>query len=791
MPFLLDSNPDPSEIAGAVNYLMANLTASTSANQGTGQITDPNGNVIGYLYQYMDIKYAQSYDGSVGFSDSPTNATYFGLRNNNSSVESTNPADYIWYQAAGGFGTTKYLWYQTTGGRQIQFDVSTLAPDVGWVKDNGSAINLDVVTSGNIPVVVATFTPFFTPAVLQVPRSGYPLTPSFTGIAPVMYATDGGTVIPFSGAQTDTSVDFVPGSWRIGNSATTGYGDIGLTNITIGNPTDAGDYAQWPNPTAMSNSPAYITVPVRYKNALGTVSQASVATQQFLFVDSGVSSSGIDISGYTSFAQNAGGIYTPSSATLSAILQNVVSPTYSWTISGATPTSSTASSVVVTPTSSSTGVTVTLTVNGANISSPLTKTITLPVVYDGAPGTAGANGVMSAFPTIYTWTGSSTPPTRPTTTSTYTWATGSFTPPSGWYSSAPSNTVAGNYLWSITYPVTTTATTTTSTLDWTNTTNPIKATSYNGNNGAATFVVTRSANDSSAPTDAEVNAVLGRSAVSGDICTVNYNSGNNSVVYRYITSWSLFVTYITGSLIVENTITGDKVAANTITATNIASNTITASQIASGTITATQIASGTITATQIAANSITVNEINNVATGQIIAGSFNLAVITSSTTWTVPAYVYKIKLTLNGGGGGGSPESTVDYSASGGGGGGGLIKFFTVNPGDVYTINIGGGGGVGGNGGNSQVLLGSTVICTAYGGTAGYISGESTSAGSGGSASGGTVNLTGGNGNYAGAGGASPFIGVGGASLQSASSNSGGGGGGLGSGGSGLCLIEY
>ena len=276
-----------------------------------------------------------------------------------------------------------------------------------------------------------------------------------------------------------------------------------------------------------------------------------------------------------------------------------------------------------------------------------------------------------------------------------------------------------------------------------------------------TFVVIRVANSSAAPTNAEVLSSIGRLPLFGDLCTVNYNSGLYSIQYKYTSGWAIFQSYITSDVIVAGSITG------------------------------TSIAAGTITASNIAANSITVNEINNVATGQIIAGSFNLAVITSSTTWTVPAYVYKIKLTLNGGGGGGSPESTVDYSASGGGGGGGLIKFFTVNPGDVYTINIGGGGGVGGNGGNSQVLLGSTVICTAYGGTAGYISGESTSAGSGGSASGGTVNLTGGNGNYAGAGGASPFIGVGGASSQSASPNSGGGGGGLGSGGSGLCLIEY
>jgi uncharacterized protein (DUF2141 family) len=399
----------------------------------------------------------------------------------------------------------------------------------------------------------------------------------------------------------------------------------------------------------------------------------------------------------------------------------------------------------------------------------------MPVVYDGAPGQAGANGVMSAFPTIYIWTGSSTPPTRPTTTSTYTWATGAYTAPSGWSTTAPSNTTPGNYLWSITVPLNVVATTTTSTLDWTSTANPIRGIAYNGTNGssasvltlsstaqtftydgtgaalptsqtitftanlqglagspvfiatkynsagtnigspslggsgltrtlaitdfnpaeycvvqanlsgysdtitvirvadgtnatnglltnesvtvaadssgnvisfanaggtfkmfygaadvttssafsvvsssgvtisinastgvysvsamsavngtatlqavyngvtiqkiysiskslagnsgapgAATFVITRTANDGSAPTDAEVFALLARNPVAGDICTVSYNNYNNAVVYRYVTSWTLFTTYITGSLIVENTITADKISSNTI-----------------------------------------------------------------------------------------------------------------------------------------------------------------------------------------------------------------------------------
>lgn len=600
MPFLLDGNPTSSEVSEAVNYLLSNFTTGLSSDVNTGQITASDGNIVGYMYQYLSVKYADSFDGTVNFSDLPTNRQYYGLRNSASSSESTNPADYIWSKATGGFGTSKYIWYQTTGGRAIQIAVATSAPDVGWLQDSGYSIDLDVVTSATVPVIVESFVSYFTPGNIQVPRTGSTLTPVFTNITPVLFATDKGTVVPYSGATTDSNVAFVNNSWRIGNSSTTGFGDISYSNITIGNPTDGGDYAIWPEPTAMSSSPAYITVPIRYKNSLGVVTQASVATLQLLFSDPGATGPqgyGIDISGYTSFVQNAGGAYTPTSATLSALLTNVTSPTYSWAISGATPTSATTASVVVTPTSSSTGVTATLTVSGSNVLTPISKTVKLPVVYDGAPGTAGANGMMSAFPSIYIWTGSSTPPTRPSTTSTYTWATNSYSAPSGWSTVAPSNTTAGNYLWELTIPLSAVATTTTSTLNWTDTANTIRAVSYNGANGAngtngtngsngapgaATFVITRTANDSSAPTNSEVSSLLGRNPVAGDICTVSYNNANNAVVYRYVTSWVLFTTYITGSLIVQNTITSDKLSVSQLSAISANLGTITAGDISVG-----------------------------------------------------------------------------------------------------------------------------------------------------------------------------------------------------------------
>jgi hypothetical protein len=148
MPFLLDSDSLPSEMADSINYLLANFGANLSADPNSGEISGPSGIIIAYLYRYLAVKYADSADGSVNFSNSPTNRQYYGLRNTNDTTESTNPADYIWNKVAGaGFGTNKFLFYQTNGGRQINFVVDTVAPDSTYLQESGPAIDLDLVTT--------------------------------------------------------------------------------------------------------------------------------------------------------------------------------------------------------------------------------------------------------------------------------------------------------------------------------------------------------------------------------------------------------------------------------------------------------------------------------------------------------------------------------------------------------------------------------------------------------------------------------------------------------------------
>jgi hypothetical protein len=475
MPFALTNDPSQSEISEAINYLLANFGPNVSADPNTGQITGPSGIVIAYLYQYLAVKYADSIDGSLNFSNSPTNRFYFGVNNSNFASESTNPADYIWYKVEGGFGTTKFLWYITTGGRQIQFAVDTVAPDTGWVQDSGAAIDLDIITSATTPVVIESFTSYFSPPILQVPRSGDPLTPSFTGIEPALYATDKGVIVPFVDSQTDSDSAFVNSTWRIGNSSTTGYGDISLTNITIGDPSDGGDFALWPTPTAMSSSPAYITVPIRYKNSLGVVSQASVGTQQLLFADPGATGPSGDqfvtvflyqwsttvpgdpsgTSTYT-WATGANSGYTGGNYWNTSIGTNPGTPLIKlWT----------ASTNIY-----AVGGTTTTTVNWSS---------GFTVAAFSQNGDNGASGVQTARPTVYQW--APTIPSGPTGTSTYTWATGAFAAPSGWSTSITTSPSAGYTLWAASVSLVDSATAITSTINWSTAT--ILAAGYAGQTG--------------------------------------------------------------------------------------------------------------------------------------------------------------------------------------------------------------------------------------------------------------------------------------------------------------------
>jgi hypothetical protein len=252
MPFALVSNPSQSEISEAINYLLANFGPNLAADPDNGQISGPSGVIIAYLYKYIAVKYADSFDGSVNFSNSPTGRLYYGLRNSNDSVESTNPADYIWYQAAGGFGTTKFLFYQTSGGRQINFFVGTAAPNSTYLQESGSSIDLDVVTtttayntaapsiyqwtSSSTPPARPTTTSTYTWATgAYTAPSGWTTTPT-SNTTPGYYLWAITIPLIVSSNATTSTLDWTNTAYAIyafsSNGATGGVGANGLSALT-------------------------------------------------------------------------------------------------------------------------------------------------------------------------------------------------------------------------------------------------------------------------------------------------------------------------------------------------------------------------------------------------------------------------------------------------------------------------------------------------------------------------------------------------------------------------------
>jgi hypothetical protein len=176
-------------------------------------------------------------------------------------------------------------------------------------------------------------------------------------------------------------------------------------------------------------------------------------------------------------------------------------------------------------------------------------------------------------------------------------------------------------------------------------------------------------------------------------------------------------------------------------------------------------------------------------------GLQSVQVFTSSGTWTKPAGITKIKVTVTGGGGGGGASDAYYGTAAGGGGAGGTsIKFIDVSAisSESITIGSGGAGGTGSSAGSTGGASSFGSYASANGGAGGQnMSGGS--GGDGGTASSGDINIKGGGGGSAnngspnnatsGGGGASYF--GGGAVGVNDAPQSGSGGNAYGSGGSG------
>ena len=334
--------------------------------------------------------------------------------------------------------------------------------------------------------VAGTFLATFQPTTMQVPRTGG--TPTFTGLIAQLTGTAAGGAIEFVTSQTDSDAAFVNNTWRIGASSTTGNGDITASNITLSAPTDGGTYAQWAAPSAMSSSPATLTVPVRYKSALGVVSQGANAILQYIFVDQGTSG----YSGAAGAQYATVYLYQWSTSTPGNPSGNT---TYTWaTGSNTSYTGGNGWQVAVPSNPGTPGIYLWIAqLQIAATAGTLTTTVSWSSGYsiqawagngasgtNGASGYSGINGVKTAVATVYQW--AVTIPSGPTGTSTYTWSSSSFTPnPSGWTTSISTAPSPGYTLWAANVQVSDTASATTTTINWS--TASIISAGYAGDSG--------------------------------------------------------------------------------------------------------------------------------------------------------------------------------------------------------------------------------------------------------------------------------------------------------------------
>ena len=321
------------------------------------------------------------------------------------------------------------------------------------------------------PAIVGadTFIAAFNPPNFLVP---YDTAPTFTGINAKLYGNNSGGSVDFIPAQTDSDPAFIANTWRIGNSATTGYGDITKTNITIGNPIDLGNYAEFPLPTAMPSNPASMTVPVRYKDSLGTVYQVNPASVQFAWAQKGDTGQK-----NTTVALYQWSTVMPANPTGTS--------TYTWATgantgyTGGNGWSTTVPNNPGTPLIQLWTASKELIVDGNTVTTTVDWTTGVTVA---SVGQNGAAGVQTAQPTVYQWAVSI--PSGPSGTSTYTWSSGTFSPtPFGWSATPGSSPSPGYTLWGATVSLVASATETTSTINWTTAT--ITARGYAGDDGAS------------------------------------------------------------------------------------------------------------------------------------------------------------------------------------------------------------------------------------------------------------------------------------------------------------------
>jgi hypothetical protein len=366
----------------------------------------------------------------------------------------------------------------------VYYFAFTVGNNVGQSVLSPASTSYNWLPTPTTTAVAASFIAAFSPAVLQVP---YDTSPNFTGVIASLYGTTSGGAVDFVASQTDSDSAFVNNTWRIGGTSTSGYGDIVKNNITIGNPTDGGTFALFPQPTAMAGNPATIEVPVRYKDDTGVVRQGATASLQYTFNITGAT--GASGTKYATAFLYQWATTTPSNPNGTS--------TYTWATGANTSYTGTNGWDVAIPANPGTpsiqlySASKALSAVGTDVTTTVSWASGFSVQSVGANGQAG---LQTANPTVFQW--AVTIPSGPTGTSVYTWSSNTFTPvPSGWSDNPGTSPSPGYTLWGATVSLVDSSAVSTSTINWT--TASITARGYSGQAGSSSRICYASTTSSS------------------------------------------------------------------------------------------------------------------------------------------------------------------------------------------------------------------------------------------------------------------------------------------------------
>jgi hypothetical protein len=325
--------------------------------------------------------------------------TYYGIQVNAGDVVSVTNADYGWNAKL--FRVMKVNEASLPDGSLgAKLEMSEYS---SAVYDNFNITQYSPVPNSNLPSV-SYFSPLSAPTVTGYPSANSPNFDVQVYIPATGRVTFGNLFYTTSATPSTTD-------WKLLASATT----------TNSQPVVNGTYYTFANQILPAGTYYFAYV------VGNDISQSILSPISSAFVWSPVANTGpfIDISGYTAFSKSVAGVITPPTATLTAITTNVTSPTYAWSVTGATPSTGSASTITVTPTSIATSVVVSLTVSGTNLTSPVTRLITMPIVLNGPTGGNGAIGLAAL--TAYKVQ------TQATAQPTFTTPTSGSVAPTGWY----------------------------------------------------------------------------------------------------------------------------------------------------------------------------------------------------------------------------------------------------------------------------------------------------------------------------------------------------------------------